>query len=162
MCIYVHFGKLFTQTMAQQDVSILSILYSLLCFPSHPPRNKKQYIIWILWVRIFFAYIDHARSLICHIICTYVSIFFKHWLLQLAFDNCKTYYMYHLIHCMCYLVCWMFYSSSYRLRQMTTNCSIIVCYCTSCYNNCGLIDYIKVLRHINTKWVIQCQNRWVH
>ncbi len=24
-----------------------------------------------------------------------------------------------------------------------------------------LIDYIKVLRHINTKRVIQCQNRWV-
>ncbi len=26
----------------------------------------------------------------------------------------------------------------------------------------GLIDYIKVLRHISTKRVIQCQNRWVH
>ncbi len=38
--------------------------------------------------------------------------------------------------------------------------------CLSFYNPVGvhnvwLIDYIKVLRHINTKRVIQCQNRWV-
>ncbi len=29
-------------------------------------------------------------------------------------------------------------------------------------SRCWMIDYIKVLQHINTKRVIQCQNRWVH